>query len=602
MLNGRFTAHRTGKPQAADYGVALALAGLAVLCRAALEAVTPGVATFLLLLPAVVLAGVFCGTLPAIVGGAAGCAAISLLFLGHALISGAAFNAQQLDVLLFLPAAATALWATHALRRSADAAVMAEARLAEVFRQVPGAAAILEAPSGRLLLRSENSTMVLGHPEHALRASNDITAYGGLHADGSPFSSEDYPIVRALKAGEMINGERIRYRRPDGSVVALDVHAGPVRGPDGQIVASVGMAFDVTSRVDSERRLLESEAQCRAVAERLRAAIDAGALGLWELDVAAGLYRLDAAFAAMLGRPPVPIEMTREALRNLIDPADRERARSRMAAVVAGGGVYADEFRITTPQGSLRWLVSRGAMLADMSKVIGVVNDLTERKLREEALQAALHARDVLMHEADHRIKNSLQLVVSLLRLQQSRVDDVVTKDALGEAVARVDAVANAHLALQRSPDLRSIDIDPMLEDLCSRVGALNPSIAVQCQAVSGVTLDAEQAIPLGLIASELMTNALRHAYPAGAEGEVSVSLRQDGGRLEMIVADGGAGLSGPTRRPGLGTTVVATLARQIGATVSTHSHPGEGTVATVHLTLPSAAAPQPRQRSEHAI
>jgi two-component sensor histidine kinase len=266
-----------------------------------------------------------------------------------------------------------------------------------------------------------------------------------------------------------------------------------------------------------------------------------------------------------------------------------------MTATLAESGIYADEMRMRTAQGVVRWLVSRGTVLRDMNKVIGVVSDVTERRGREDALEEALRARDVLMHEADHRIKNSLQLVVSLLRLQLSRADDLAIKQALAEAVARVDAVANAHLALQRSPDLRSMDLDRMLEDLCTRMAALNPSIAMQCRAETGISMDAEQAIPLGLIASELMTNALRHAYPAGAEGEVALSIRKVGGRreagqLEMIVADGGAGLSGPARRPGLGSTVVNTLARQIGAAVATHSHPGEGTVVTVTLPVSGPA------------
>jgi PAS domain S-box-containing protein len=589
MLSRRFAAARSRRPTAADYGLALGFAGIAVLCRAALEAVTPGVGYFAVLLPAVVLAGVFCGTLPAILAGVSGCAAISLLLLRHGLAVWPNANAAQLDALLFLPACATVIWATHALRRSAHAALQAEARLAEVFRQVPGAAAILEAPGGRLLLRSVNSGMVLGHDQHAVSASGDMAAYGGLHPDGSHFAPEDYPIVRALKTGEVVSGQRIRYEKPDGSLADLEVHAGPVRAPDGEILASVGMAFDVTERVSAERRLLESEAQYRAVAERLRAAIDAGALGLWELDIAAGVYRLDAAFAVMLGLPPAPVELTRRELLEMVEPAARERARARMTAAIEQAAIYADEFRFITRQGSARWLVSRGAVLADASKVIGVVSDVTERRVREEALQEALHARDVLMHEADHRIKNSLQLVVSLLRLQLSRAEDPAIRQALAEAVARVDAVANAHLALQRSPDLRSMDVDRMLEDLCSRMAALNPSITMQCRAETGVCLDAEQAIPLGLIASELLTNALRHAYPAGTEGEVALSVGSDSGRLEMVVADGGAGLSGPARRPGLGTTVVATLARQIGATVATHSHPGEGTVVTVTLTMDGA-------------
>jgi PAS domain S-box-containing protein len=593
MVSRRFAAARSRRPTAADYGLALGLASIAVLCRAALEAVTPGIGYFVVLLPAVVLAGVFCGTLPALLAGVAGGGAISLLFLDHWLAAWPNRNAAQLDALLFLPACATVLWATDALRRSADSALPAEARLAEVFRQVPGAAAILEAPSGRLLLRSVNSTMVLGHAQHPVSASADMAAYGALHPDGRHFAGADYPIVRALKTGEVVSGQRIRYRRPDGSLADLEVHAGPVRAPDGEILASVGMAFDVTERVRAERRLQESEAQCRAVAERLRAAIDAGALGLWELDIEAGIYRLDAAFATMLGLPPEPVELTRAELLAMVEPGARDRARARMTAAIEQAAIYADEFRFITRQGSARWLVSRGAVLADSSKVIGVVSDVTDRRVREEALQEALQARDVLMHEADHRIKNSLQLVASLLRLQLSRADDLAIKQALAEAVARVDAVANAHLALQRSPDLRSMDIDRMLEELCARMAALNPAIAIQCRAETCASLDAEQAIPLGLIASELLTNALRHAYPAGTEGEVALSIRQDEGRLEMIVADGGAGLSGPAGRPGLGTTVVTALARQIGASVATHSHPGEGTVVTITMPLsPAATAP----------
>jgi PAS domain S-box-containing protein len=595
MVSRRFAAAGARRPAAADYALALGFAGVAVLCRAGLEMVAPGIGYFVVLLPAVVLGGVFCGTLPALLAGIAGGGAISLLFLHHWLTAWPNPSAAQLDALLFLPACATVLWATHSLRRSADAALQAEARLAEVFRQIPGAAAILEAPSGRLLLRSVNSGMVLGHDQHAVQGTADMAAYGGVHPDGTHFAGDDYPIVRALKTGEMVRGQRIRYQRPDGSMADLEVHAGPVRAPDGAILASVGMAFDVTERVGAERRLQESEAQFRAMAERLRAAIDAGALGLWELDIDAGVYHLDAAFAAILGRPPAPIELTREELRSLIDPADRERAHAKMTATLAESGIYADEMRMRTAQGVVRWLVSRGTVLRDMNKVIGVVSDVTERRGREDALEEALRARDVLMHEADHRIKNSLQLVVSLLRLQLSRADDLAIKQALAEAVARVDAVANAHLALQRSPDLRSMDLDRMLEDLCTRMAALNPSIAMQCRAETGISMDAEQAIPLGLIASELMTNALRHAYPAGAEGEVALSIRKVGGRreagqLEMIVADGGAGLSGPARRPGLGSTVVNTLARQIGAAVATHSHPGEGTVVTVTLPVSGPA------------
>ncbi len=422
--------------------------------------------------------------------------------------------------------------------------------------------------------------------------SSEMANYGGIHPDGRPFAADDYPIVRALKTGELINGEQIRFRRPNGDMADLEVYAGPVRAADGRVVASVGMAFDVSDKVEAARRLGESEARARATSERLRAALDAGALGLWELDLATERYRLDEVFAAMLGLPPQPVEMPRTELRRLIAPDHQERAIKTLMDAIATGSPYADEVCVITARNARRWLVTRGAVFADDRKVIGVVSDVTERREREEALQAALTARTTLMREADHRIKNSLQLVVALLRLQIGRVSDADAKAALGAAMTRVNAVADAHLALQQSPDLRSIDVDRMLADLCGRVGSLNPSVATNFDGPGGIWLDAEQAIPLGLIASELLTNALRHAFRPGVAGTVAVRTAVERGVLGLTVADQGVGLPTTPARPGLGTTIIETLARQIRATVTRQSQPGAGTTITLRMEMPDQPEP----------
>jgi PAS domain S-box-containing protein len=566
----------------------LGIAAVAVLCRALLEALAPGIAYFVVLLPAVVIAGTFLGTWPAILSALAGMIAISTLFLGPSLIAAPPLNATQIDSLAFIPAAAAVLWAAHALRRSAATAAAAEARLAEVFRQIPGAAAILAAPDGHLLLRSSRSDTVLGQPERAMGQSSDLGSYGGIHPDGRPFAADDYPIVRALKTGEVVNGESLRYRRSDGVLADLEVHAGPVRGAGGAIVAAVGMAFDVSDRVEAERRLQESETQFRATAERLSAAIDAGQLGLWELEIGTQRLTLDATLAAMLGLPAGPVEMDRTDFSRFVHPADQPRASEVFAGALAAGKDYADEIRMLTAQGEERWFVTRGVVLPDAQKVVGVTRDVTQRRRREEALQAALESREILMREADHRIKNSLQLVSSLLGLQMRRADDPDTQHALAAAMARVTAVADAHLALQRSPDLKSIEMDRILDDLCDRVGSLNPAVTVRCAAGTGLSLDAELAIPLGLIASELLTNALRHAFPPGAGGAVTLRAVVEGGTLHMTVADDGAGLPATPSRPGLGTTVITALTKQVGATRTTQSTPGSGTSVSLHLVLPN--------------
>jgi len=160
--------------------------------------------------------------------------------------------------------------------------------------------------------------------------------------------------------------------------------------------------------------------------------------------------------------------------------------------------------------------------------------------------------------------------------------------------MARVDAIATAHLALQRSPDLRGIEIDRMLADLCRSAGALNPAMTVRCDARFGLWLDAEQAIPLGLIASEALTNALRHARPAGAPGEVRLTAADEAGALTMTIADDGAGLPAAPAPPGLGSLLVATLARQIGASVTTRSEPGRGVRVVVRLEPPAPTPARP--------
>jgi PAS domain S-box-containing protein len=474
MIAERLKARLSRRPTSGDYLLALVFVGAALLVRALLGAVVAQAPFFIVLFPAVVLAGVFCGTAPSVVAASVGGTALAGLFVGPQLLAWPPFNATQIGVLMFVPGCALVLWASATLRRFAQSAAQAEARLAEVFRQIPGAAAILQAPDGRLLLRSAQSDTVLGQREKRLEKSGELASYGGIHPDGRRFLADDYPIVRALKTGEVVAGEQFRYRRPDGEMADLEVYAGPVRDAAGAVVAAVGMAFDVSEKVAAERRLRDSEAVHRATAERLQAAMD---------------------------------------------------------------------------------------------------------------------ARDVLMHEADHRIKNSLQLVVALLRLQIGRIADADAKTALRAAMARVDAVADAHLALQQSPDLRTVELGRMLAELCVRVGSLHPNVATRHDTGDGLPLDAERAIPLGLIASELLTNALRHAFPAGRTGTVALTLTVADGALAMTIADDGMGLPPTTGRAGLGTSVVDTLARQIGATVTRRSKAGEGTTILVRLTLAGQAA-----------
>ncbi|HEX4259788.1 MAG TPA: sensor histidine kinase [Acetobacteraceae bacterium] len=151
----------------------------------------------------------------------------------------------------------------------------------------------------------------------------------------------------------------------------------------------------------------------------------------------------------------------------------------------------------------------------------------------------------------------------------------------------RVDSVADAHLALQQSPDLRVIAADRMIADLCARLAVLDPAVTIRTERLAPVELHAEQAIPLGLALSEILTNALRHAFPPGAGGVIGVRATAVASVLEIVVQDGGRGLPAePTPQTGLGSIIVRALAAQLDAEVTTASAPGAGTTVTLRLPL----------------
>ncbi len=232
------------------------------------------------------------------------------------------------------------------------------------------------------------------------------------------------------------------------------------------------------------------------------------------------------------------------------------------------------------------FLPSDVAFLQAAANLVGVA---LERSRREHELEAALTARDLLLREADHRIKNSLQLVASLLSIQRARLCDEMSLAALDGAISRVRAVAEAHRALFHSRDLQNVEFGRMLEDICSHVGTLSPAVTVQCEADTGLDIDAERAIPLGLVANELLTNAVRHAYAEGQEGIVTATARREGDDVVLTVADAGRGIAAdkPPARS-LGSTIVAALAKQVGARTETATAPGAGT--TVVLRVPVAS------------
>jgi len=347
------------------------------------------------------------------------------------------------------------------------------------------------------------------------------------------------------------------------------------------------------------RRAATAEAALQAKVAELEAVVDLVPAGIWFArgPTVSGVSRNH--FAAEMLRAPDEPEEERGMMPGLVtrghvvlrqDGQPVPSDRMPLNRALRGEEAHHVEYEVSFADGETINLLFNFRPIRDrFGRVAGAVAaalDVTALKRSEAALREAIAARELLQREADHRIKNSLQLVTSVLRVQRRRVRDPQAIALLDDALGRVGAVAEAHAALQRSPDLRMADAGQMLEDLAGFVGRLDPKSTIRCERIGDTRLDIERAVPLGLLVVELLTNALRHAFPglAGGEVELRVAGTPDGG-LEVTVRDGGIGTPEVGRPGGLGRDLVRAMAAKIGADVTTRSTLGQGT--TVVLQIP---------------
>jgi PAS domain S-box-containing protein len=203
---------------------------------------------------------------------------------------------------------------------------------------------------------------------------------------------------------------------------------------------------------------------------------------------------------------------------------------------------------------------------------------------RADELERALQQKTSLLHEVDHRVKNNLQLISSLLLLQTRRTVDPPTQAALRSMLERVGAIATVHRRLFQGGDVQRFDVADFLRDLAADLAASARRDDLQIRLeLEPVAVPAAQAAPLALVANELLSNALKHAYPAGQPGQITVAVASRPGEFDLIVADGGVGLPPASQRSGFGLTIAQLLCQQLKARLDMQdAQPGLRAVVTM--------------------
>ncbi len=221
------------------------------------------------------------------------------------------------------------------------------------------------------------------------------------------------------------------------------------------------------------------------------------------------------------------------------------------------------------------------------------IEDVTERRARERDLADLLRQKEILLGELEHRVANSLQIIASIILMKARGVESEETRDNLLDAHKRIVSIAAVQKELHPSAFAGQVEMAPYLSRLCE---ALSASIMGGVQAVTLEVAKAEgstsarDAESLGLIATELVMNSLKHAFPAPRQdGRIRVAFEVKGADWKFSVADNGIGRSDGVfaqKKTGLGTGIVKALAQQLEATVETTADANGTTVCLTHATF----------------
>ena len=386
---------------------------------------------------------------------------------------------------------------------------------------------------------------------------------------------------KTLQTGEATRDLELRMKRRDGTLFPGELNASVFRlaGTSG----TLGVIRDITERQRAQEALQQVRANLEATLQALpdlMFEVDReGRIHDYRAPHPQFLYAPPSAFLGKLAREVLPAEVATVIEKAIAKAAERGRHT---------GSVY--ELQMTE---GARWydlsIAAKGDPRSPQARFVALTRDITERRRAEQKLETALAEKTVLLREVHHRVKNSLQAMISLMRLRDDQIQDPAMRQLLAQLEEQARTMALVYEQLYQAGDLARVQMQTYLQELARNVfRAFGGARAIQLRIeAEGVMFEAERAMPCGLIVNELVTNALKYAFPADFAGTpiIRVGLRPCEGKFELQVTDNGVGLPAGLDREhlrSLGLRLVQLWAtHQMDGTLSTDTAHGTAYVIT---------------------
>lgn len=359
----------------------------------------------------------------------------------------------------------------------------------------------------------------------------------------------------------------------------------PIREPKGHSDDEIGLLARIldtiaTHAVDANRQRTAYERQLRESESRFRRIYDNVQDGYYETDIRGNLLEVSPSFEKMTGYTRNEL-IGRSVLMLYESPRDRDRM---IDSVIEAGRLMDYEVTLVRKNGD----VFRCSLQAKLSEgpngkpvgMIGSVRDISARKKAEARVRASLAEKEMLLREIHHRVKNNLQIISSLLHLQEGAMAGGDERPFL-DSQNRIAAMALLHEELYESDTLSNVDLRSYVTKLAGQLAqAYDPSGAVALTLeLDDIHMQMDAAVPCGLIINELVTNSFKHAFPGGSGGTLTVELiRTEPGRLRLSVADSGDGYPEDLDTESmltLGMSLVQSLAEQLEGSVNLENRGG---------------------------